>query len=136
MVITGLSALVYTYPQFLWIPAVIAAASAVGIHAIPSINQGVKVTTPNGMQLMGLASPTPPAEVAPDVAPTPEVSPTEATLPEAAETDAEAPTEATPPTPEPTPEVPEVSPPVAVDPVTALTEVAATLTQIANSLRK
>jgi hypothetical protein len=43
--ITALAALFTIYPHLLWIPAVIAVASAVGIHAIPAIQQNSAINT-------------------------------------------------------------------------------------------
>lgn len=57
-VVTALAALITVYPHDTWIPAVLAAASAVGIHAIPAISTGgTTVSTPTGPELMGIAKP-------------------------------------------------------------------------------
>jgi outer membrane biosynthesis protein TonB len=55
--IAGLAAIFPYYPSWYWITAVIAAASAVGIHAIPAVGQnsgGMQMSEPTGRQLMGL----------------------------------------------------------------------------------
>lgn len=87
--ITALAAVYAYYPHDLWITAAISAASAIGIHAIPSITQGsTAMTTPDplghaGNVLMGvtappLAGPTPasePAQTAPEIPAAPAVTP-------------------------------------------------------------
>lgn len=44
--ITGLSAAFAYYPDQLWIPAVIAAMAAVGIHVIPAVGQTMVTINP------------------------------------------------------------------------------------------
>jgi len=55
-IITGLAAIYPYNPSWYWITAVIAAASAVGIHAIPAVGQSKEemMSEPTGRQLMGL----------------------------------------------------------------------------------
>lgn len=44
-VVTGLAAVSTAYPQWVWLPGVIAAMAVLGVHAIPSIGQNVKGKT-------------------------------------------------------------------------------------------
>ena len=88
--ITALAVLPLYEPHWTWIPAAIAMAGAIGIHAIPSIGQNSAVTVQHtelkgndmpdpvpGNVLMGLApaTPDPAPEPAAEVAPEPEVTP-------------------------------------------------------------
>lgn len=150
--ITALAAVMSYYPHQVWIPAVIAAASAVGIHAIPAIQQkGNSMSEPTGPQLMGIQRP--PGDttsvsvpISPDTtenltgaalmgvaaASVPQPPPvTAVTAPEPVlsgpEADAEAPEEAPP--------VPVTAPADArQQAVQALLDVAQTLTRVAQSL--
>lgn len=45
-IITGLSAAFAYYPNQLWMPAVIAASSAIGIHVIPSVGEVTRQPNP------------------------------------------------------------------------------------------
>ena len=84
-VITGFAAIYPYYPSWYWITAVIAAGSAIGIHAIPAVGQSkgeIRMSEPNGLQLMGLQpsgqTPEPgqpePAAEAPEVTGVPKVA--------------------------------------------------------------
>lgn len=44
-VVTGLAAVSAAYPQWVWLPGVIAAMAVLGVHAIPSIGQDTKGKT-------------------------------------------------------------------------------------------
>jgi hypothetical protein len=146
VVITVLTGLMSVYPHSMWVPliaAAVAAGSAVGIHAIPSISQnpltgGITMTTPlTGAQLMGIAPlPTPVAE------PTPEPTPvaTEPT-PYVATELTPYPLAATEPTPvgvyEPTPVVtPVASETASVDVTSVDPSVKALLANVISGLQK
>lgn len=44
-IVTGLAAVSTAYPQWVWLPGVIAAMAVLGVHAIPSIGQDMKGKT-------------------------------------------------------------------------------------------
>lgn len=73
--ITALSVLYTLYPHYIWITVIIAAMGAVGIHAIPAIQQGsttvvpTTVVTTGGSTMSETQPETTTEEVAPEVAP-------------------------------------------------------------------
>jgi hypothetical protein len=66
--ITALAVLYSYYPSDIWITTVMAAAGAVGIHAIPAIQQGVTQLIPVPTKT-GVVTVSEPTEATPEVAP-------------------------------------------------------------------
>lgn len=80
VILTVLTALLMIYPNEKWSPIIatlIAMGSAIGIHVIPSINNGGNTMSLSGPELMGMVPPANPTSVeASTTQPTPETTST------------------------------------------------------------